>query len=191
MCFSLSLSNAAHAQTSSLPASAILGRYMAEVHPLGVELLFDNNGQTAPVYKLGLAFAGKIAEPGRISVWLGGELNIGGVANFARIEPGLFVKLTFEKLMPVRLVPFVRFGPVGGIDVIYAGRANYAIGDFGFKFGGGAHYFVTRNIGIGLETDIQLGGRFRSVDIGFANLSLINSGFYGYWDLLAGCIFTF
>jgi hypothetical protein len=194
------------AQTSQSAQSEKLGRFMAEVHPLGVELDFTDKSYSQAIFKLGLAFAGKIAEPGNISVWLGGELNIGGIANLAKIEPGLFVKLTFEKLVPFRLVPFFRAGIVGGIDVPYGVGAiatPYGVatvntgGDIGVEIGGGAHYFVTRNIGIGLETDLQFGGHFQSGSLdgqfqGVAfGVNVSGSGFIGYWDLLAGAVFTF
>jgi hypothetical protein len=184
----------ARAETPEAPKSVTLGRYLIEVNPLGLELLFappaglelflDAKGSHA-VYSLGLTFAGKVAERSRISVWLGGELDIGGIANFARIEPGLFLELTFEKWVPIRLVPFFRAGFIGSVDVIYGLLGDFAGGGIAFKCGGGAYYFITRHIGVGLETNIALGGHFQNFD------GVSDNGFLGYWDLRAGGAFTF
>jgi len=35
-----------------------------------------------------MRLAGKIAEPGKLTFWLGGEINVGGQYRFASIEPG-------------------------------------------------------------------------------------------------------
>jgi hypothetical protein len=167
------------------------------VQPLGVQVGFDANGNTLPIYKLNLDVSGRIAQTNALSIWLGGEFNIGGRANLALLEPGLFVTMTFEKLLHIPLVPFVRFGLSGGVDVYYTNQAvvgpvivgptfaNTTTGNFWFKFGGGVHYFVTRNIGFGAETDFALGGLF------YQNAGVNYSAFSGYWDLVTGMRFTF
>jgi hypothetical protein len=163
-----------------------LGKVLLGVHPLGVAVFFDDNGNSLAIYKLGLDAAGRIASTDKLTFWLGGEFNIGGRAHLADFEPGVFCIMTMEKLLKIPLVPELKFGLSGGIDVAYAGmngvNQNNTTGDFWVKFGGGIHYFVTRNIGLGLDTQFALGAAFDGNG---------NSGFRGYWDLLTGVRFAF
>lgn len=170
------------APAPSLPT----GRFLVDLHPLGLAVQFGNGGGSLAIYKLGLGFGGRIADLGKLTLWLGGEFNIGGRENYAALEPGVFVKLTFEKMMRIALMPFFKAGLAGGIDVFYAdGGNNFTVGDLGVKLGGGVHYFVTRNIGLGVESDLFFGGRFGNT------LGVSTSGFLGYWDFLAGAEFIF
>jgi hypothetical protein len=176
---------AAQVQTSG---SENLGKVLLGVHPLGVAVLFDENGNTVAIYKLGLDVAGRIASTNALTFWLGGEFNIGGRAHFAQLEPGVFCIMTMEKLLHIPLVPELKFGLAGAADVTY-GTPNAAgqtvtntTGNFFVKFGGGIHYFVTRNIGLGLDMDLALGAAFDGNG---------NSAFAGYWDLLTGLRFAF
>jgi hypothetical protein len=174
-----------------------LGRVWIGVHPLGGTFFFDNESSA---YKLGLDVLGRIADAGKLTLWLGGEFNIAGYSNYALIEPGIILQLTFEKLIPIPLVPHVRFGFAGGIDNYYGSGTCYqpgvglfpcnnyssTAGDFWFKFGGGVHYFIIRQIGLGLDTDFALGGQFYNDQVGNHH-----SAFRGYFDILAGAVFTF
>src|SRR5689334_1642380 len=63
-----------------------LGRVWIGVHPLGGSVFFDNESS---IYKLGFNVLGKIASAGKLTLWLGGELNLGGVGNYVLIEPGI------------------------------------------------------------------------------------------------------
>jgi hypothetical protein len=123
------------------------------------------------------------------------------VSNYALIEPGLVFQMTFERLLHIPLVPSVKVGFSGGIDSYYGGGTCYdtngvpfpcgqtsysTAGDFWFKFGGGVHYFLTRNIGLGIETNFALGAH-----IWDAGNGRTDSGFRGYVDFLTGAVFTF
>jgi hypothetical protein len=172
-----------------------LGRVWIGVHPLGGSAFFDNESS---IYKLGFNVLGKIANAGKLTFWLGGELNVGGVSNYVLIEPGIVFQITFEKLIKIPLVPHVRFGLSGGIDDYYGSGVctapgvppfpcndfNQVAGDFWAKFGGGVHYFIIRQIGLGIETNFGLGGQF------FDQNNVRHSAFRGYFDFLAGAVFS-
>jgi hypothetical protein len=174
-----------------------LGKVWIGVHPIGGAAFF--NGDDGAIYKFGFDVLGRIANAGKLTLWLGGELNLGGVANYALIEPGIVFQLSFERLLHIPLVPYVKTGFAGGIDVYYGGSdvchdpngnpfpCNHAAsaGDFWFKFGGGIHYFLTRNIGLGIETNFALGGHIYDTGNG------TGSYFRGYVDFLTGAVFTF
>src|SRR5262249_25463935 len=150
-------------------------------------------------YKFGFDVLGRIANAGKLTLWLGGEFNVGGVPNYALLEPGIVFQLSFERMLHIPLVPYVKTGFAGGIDVYYRHDTCYtsngapfvcnraaSAGDFWFKFGGGIHYFLTRNIGLGLETNFALGAHI--YDNGNNGT---NSYFRGYVDFLLGAVFTF
>ena len=63
--------------------------------------------------------------------------------------------LTFEKLIPIPLVPFARAG-VGG-DVLFYGNTA---GAFVLRFGGGVHYYLLKWLGLGVETNFTFGPGF-------------------------------
>ncbi len=160
------------------------GKFFATVHALGVATTFDF--PTFPIYKMALNFGGRIASLSKVTIWLGGELNIGGRENYALLEPGIFVMITLEKLLTIPLVPFVRAGIAGGAGVHFGYNnggfnGNTTDGAVWLKVGGGLHYFVTKNIGLGGETGFAFGPGFR-VD---PNNRLF-TGFSGYWEFLAG-----
>jgi hypothetical protein len=169
-----------------------LGKVLFDVQPVGVQISFDEHGNTVAIYKANLDVSGRIAQTNALSIWLGGEFNVGGRANLAVLEPGLFLTLTMEKLLHVALVPFVRFGFVGGINIYYSNQPIVGVtftdtttGAFGFKFGGGLHYFFNPHVGVGAQTDIELGGAF------YRNAGVVANAFQGYWDLVTGFRFTF
>jgi|GEM_PF-1918248 len=172
-------------RSSGTPRGAFVfpGKFFATVHVLGVQTSLDI--PTFPIYKMALNFGGKIADAGKVTIWLGGEINVGGRENFAQIEPGIFVMITLEKLLSIPLVPFVRAGIAGAAAVHYdlnnSVNANYTGGAVWLKVGGGMHYFVTKNIGLGGETGFGFGP-------GFArdNNNNLLIGFSGYWEFLAG-----
>ncbi len=201
----LSIAAAALLSASPSPAHAAiqksgeeqLGKVWIGVHPIGGSAFF--NDYDTGIYKFGFDVLGRIANAGKLTLWLGGELNIGGVANYALIEPGLVFQMTFEKMLHIPLVPHVRVGFSGGIDNFY-GRDTCHLpdgtpvlcdhystaGDFWFKFGGGVHYFLTRNIGLGIETNFAFGAYIWDTQVNGTD-----SRFRGYVDFLTGAVFTF
>jgi hypothetical protein len=168
------------------------GKIMLGVDPLGVQANFeDTYGGLGAAgfasYKLGLNFAGLIASTSKLSIWLGGEFNIGGHADLALLEPGIFVRLTLEKLLRIPLVPEVQAGFSGPIYIPYGFPNSYVAGAFQFKVGGGVYYYLTRHIGLGAETHFAFGPGFvKNVVTGG-----LGTGLSGYWDFLTGVRFAF
>ncbi len=170
------------------------GKVMIGVAPLGVSADFTNHyngyigyaGDGYGSYKFGFNVAGIIADMQKLTIWLGGELNFGGRAYFAQVEPGIFVQFTLEKLLRIPLVPIITAGVSGPIFKPY-GAGNPGLGGaFELKIGVGVYYFLTRHIGLGAETHLAFGPGF--VDDGFGGHNTI---FGGYFDFLAGAKFAF
>jgi hypothetical protein len=159
------------------------------VHPLGVQAWFNDDvafrgigaARVVGVYKLMVDFAGIVGRPGPLTVWLGGGFNVAtaGSVGSTLVEPWMFVILSFERLIKIPLVPFVRFGLSGG-----AIPQNPVVGTIGPKFGFGMHYWLTKNVGLGFETNFFFGAYL------FDNNGL-QAGFAGFWDFGAGARFAF
>jgi len=172
------------------------GKIMVGVRPLGMQLGFSEYGAPLPgitygigdrvVYKLGLDIAGIVGRFSKATLWLGGEVNVGGRGNFAFIEPGVFVMVTLEKLVTkFPLVPIVRAGVSGPISLPYGYDGATVYGAFQIKVGGGAYYFLTKNIGLGADLNFGFGP-------GFAKYTgSLHTGFAGFWDFGAGARFAF
>src|SRR5579871_1442851 len=71
------------------------GKLMLGGAPLGVQVFL--NSPTQATYKFAINFSGKIWENPKLTLWLGGEFNLGGVANLAQIEPGIFATITLDR----------------------------------------------------------------------------------------------
>jgi hypothetical protein len=125
-----------------------------------------------------------IAPLGFGGLWLGGGMNY--AAGFytcyvndcgGDLQLWAFVMLTFEKLIPIPLVPFARAG-IGGDVLFYASNA----GAFIFRFGGGVHYYLLKWLGLGVETNFTFGPGFYPNGV---------TQFYGSWDFGLGARFAF
>ncbi len=173
------------------------GKVMLGVRPLGVQLQFNDAwvgnypagyryalGDRA-LYKMAIDVAGIIASLSKVTIWLGGELNVGGRGNLAMVEPGLFVQVTLEKLLKIPLVPIVRGGVSGPIYVPYGFNGATTTGAFQLKLGGGVYYFLTKNIGLGADLAFAFGPGFTKVN------GVLITDFSGYWDFTAGARFAF
>jgi hypothetical protein len=169
------------------------GKVMLGVHPMGVQAWFTDDvafsgtglgrARVFGVYKLMVDFSGIIARPGPLTVWLGGGFNIAtaGEAGNTLLEPWMFVILSFERLIKIPLVPFVRFGFGGG-----AIPTDPVAGVVGGKMGFGMHYWLTKNVGLGFETNFFFGGfLFQN------NAGNLDSRFAGFWDFGLGARFAF
>lgn len=156
------------------------GKLMLGARPLGVQVFLRNGGGDAATYKFGIDFEGKLLDLSKLSLWLGGEFNLGGRDSLAQIEPGIFVMLTLEKLLHIPLVPLVTAGLTFPINVFTFGN-GFTLGGFGVKIGGGAYYFLTKNIGVGGDMHFAFAGAFGGVLGG-----PVGSGWLGFWDLTAG-----
>jgi hypothetical protein len=161
-------------------------------------------------FRLQLGYDYRVSTPGVYSVWIDAGINfgIGGGCSFAyqpnprlyayqcgygnngdSIEPFVGVKLKF-RVQPVPLVPYVR------IDGSFVGIVNRFCGDNGFAIGprvaGGIKYWLTKNVGLGLETGFLLGPAFYS---GVNIIGCQNYGshlaFYATWDMTFGADFAF
>ncbi len=160
------------------------GKMVLTLHPAGVQVGFINGGggptSGGVAYKLAIDIAGLLKDwqgPG-VGLYLGGGFNYAfTVANCIgcghELELWVFLRLQITRLN-IPLVPFVQAGVAGEI-LIYGLGAGVG-GGAGFRLGGGMHYWLTKHIGLGFETNFNLGG----VGVGGA------SGFFGYWDFLLG-----
>jgi hypothetical protein len=173
----------AHAQVQSQGPEVFPGKLEASVEPIGAQAGFVNRSPTG--YKLLADFAGLIAPVGFGGVWLGGGLNYSYGLSYCYFNDcggvfGLwvFAMMTFEKLIPIPLVPFARAG-VGGDVLLYSATA----GAFIFRVGGGAHYYILKWLGLGLETNFSFGPGFYPNGVGTL--------FYGHWDFGMGARFNF
>lgn len=162
------------------------GKLMLGVRPIGGGLVFGGGPGFGGVYKVGIDFAGRLKEFSKASLWLGGELNVGGRGNFAMVEPGVFVMVTLEKLLNIPLVPLVSFGISGPVYIPFGFNGAYLYGAFQVKFGGGLYYFLTKNIGLGFDLHFGAGAGF------FKDAAdRLFYGFQGSADFLAGARFAF
>ena len=195
----LVLPSLAHAEIQKNGPEEWPGKVMIGVRPLGAQLQFNQAWtlNTNPLYRYGVTdyfmykaaidIAGIIASPSKVTIWLGGEINFGGRGNLALAEPGLFVQLTLEKLLKIPLVPMVRLGFAGDAYVPYGFPGATAAGAILFKFGAGVFYFLTKHVGLGLDTDFAVGAGMTKV----FNSGSLSYGFTGYWDLVLGARFAF
>jgi hypothetical protein len=169
---------AAQPSTSTSNSQRWPGKLALGLRPLGVQLALAEN--TFAIYKSNLDFAGRVLETPALSLWIGGELGVGGRENLALIEPGVFVRLTFEKAVPIPLVPFFQAGVSGLVWVIYGNNVSGTAGALEFKFAGGFDYYFVPKVAFGMQTTFAFGPGFSSSNNG------TRVGFAGYWDLLAG-----
>ncbi len=181
---------------AATPARAEIQAHGPEVWPGKLQLGFSPMGfqagfvnQAPGGYKLMADVSGLIAQPGKLSLWLGGGMNftagvygcyvVNAVSNCGEdLQLWAFVMLTFEKFIPIPLVPFARAG-VGG-DVLFYGNTA---GAFILRFGGGAYYWLQKWVGLGLETNFTFGPGFYGGNAGTL--------FYGTWDFGLGARFAF
>lgn len=177
----------ARAQIQTKGPELFPGKLQIGFNPVGIQAGLVN--QAPGGYKLMGDVAGLIAQPGKLSLWLGGGLNYTAGFYGCYVANGLndcggdlqlwaFVMLTFEKLLPIPLVPFARAG-VGG-DVLFYGNTA---GAFVLRFGGGAYYYLLKWLGLGLETNFTFGPGFYGGGAGTL--------FYGTWDFGLGARFAF
>jgi hypothetical protein len=177
------------------------GKFSIGFHPIGVQAAFDSRSTGG--YKLDMDFAAMLKSADKVSIWLGGGLSYAhpsyscGVAFVGcghDIGFRVFVRITLEKLLKIPLVPYVEAG-LGGEVLAFAnvpnGFSNLG-GAVPFRVGGGLHYFLLKNLGVGVETNIAFGpGIYPAV--GTINCGNNNTciAFYGHWDMLFGAQFAF
>jgi hypothetical protein len=184
-------------EPTTLPATApevAPSRFALGVNPLGPAVLFGNNGFKLPLYWMGVNFGVRVLSRPKMSLWLGAELNLGGEpvpedgAQALVIEPGLFAKLSFDRVLRIPLVPYFKVGVAGGTyDQHGSPYAFAAWGGVVAKVGGGFQYFVTRHVGIGAETNLGLGAVIPPPGFG----GTTSAGFIGTWDLQTTLVFAF
>jgi hypothetical protein len=170
----------AHAESQQWPGKLLLG-----LQPLGTQVTLVQPGLDANAFfKSNLDFAGRVYEGSAISLWIGGELGVGGREHLAFVEPGLFTRVTFEKLLHIPLVPFVQLGVTGSAYVGYADNLTATVGFIGGKVGGGVDYYLTRRIALGMQTDFAFGSVIATGN------GRTQTEFAAYWDLTAGMRFA-
>jgi len=184
MAAALLAASPARAEVQTKGPQVFPGKLQIGVHPIGWQQGF--NDFTPSGYKLMADIAGLIAPVGFGGVWLGGGLNytVGFYSCRRNADCGgdlqlwMFVMLTFEKLIPIPLVPFARAGAGG--DVLFY---NDVAGAFILRVGGGVHYYLLKWLGLGLETNFTFGPGFFPNGVG--------THLYGNWDFGLGARFAF
>jgi hypothetical protein len=159
------------------------GKLALSIEPAGFQLGWKERTPTG--YKAQIDFAGVVAPVDFGSVWLGAGMHFTyGTNRCYVVECGkdfglwLFAMMTFENLIPLPLVPFVRVG-VGGDVLFYDDIAGAPVG----RVGAGLHYYFYRWLGVGGETNLAAGPGLYPKGIG----TLL----YGYWDFSVGVRFNF
>jgi hypothetical protein len=179
----------ARAEIQKSGSQVFTGRFLLGIHPVGGQIRFE--GLSVAGYKFSADFSGKIKETDKLTLWLGGGLAYAlGTYGFAFGNHGLslnaFLTLTFEKLVKIPLVPFVRAG-IGGDILLYSSTAgNLAGGAFTFRVGTGVHYYIIKALGLGVETHFTFGPGFYPSAITPGGGVGTNTAFFGNWDFLAG-----
>jgi hypothetical protein len=174
----------ARAQIQTSGPQAWPGKLQVGVHPIGGQYGFSTDREPSG-YRATVDIAGLLKEFDKLSLWLGGgaAFTHGGfvACNFCdnSVDFWVFVELSLEKLFNIPLVPFFRAGPGGGV-LIYS-HDNF--GMFLFRVGSGIHYYLTKNIGLGAEMNVNFGA-------GFFNAP-VNTDFFGTWDGELGARFAF
>lgn len=183
MAVALLASAPASAQIQTKGPEVFPGKLQVGFSPIGWQEGFVNRAPSG--YKLNADIAGLIAQPGQLSLWLGGGVNYAAGFYYCYVNDcggdlqlWAFVMLSFEKLIPIPLVPFARAG-VGG-DVLFY---NAVAGAFVLRLGGGAYYYLLKWLGLGIETNFTFGPGFYPNGAGTL--------FYGTWDFGLGARFAF
>lgn len=192
--FSSSLASVARADIQKEGSQVWPGKFQVGFHPLGGQVAWNTSSIAG--YKITADIAGLIAQPGSTSLWLGGGINYSAglyycydynrgttLASYGcghDVQFFVFVMVTLEKLVTkIPLVPFVRAGLTGDA-LVFAGDVG---GAFALRVGGGAHYWLLKWVGVGVETNFTFGPGF-----GLANRGTF---FYGTWDFNVGARFAF
>jgi len=178
------------------------GKFTVGFHPIGVQVAFE--GRSTGGYKLDADFAALLKSMDKMSIWLGGGLSYANPSYSCSVAFAgcahdigfrVFVRITLEKLLKIPLVPYVEAG-LGGDILAYASQAGGGSnlgGGVPLRVGGGIHYWLLKNLGVGLETNFAFGPGIYpavgSINCGGANTTCI--GFYGNWDFLLGARFAF
>jgi hypothetical protein len=183
------------------------GKFMIGFHPLGFQAAFD--GFSTGGYKLSLDIAYRVKEWEKLSLWFGGDLSYtvplytcsdinaapGHMAGCAHdLGLLLLVRLTFEKLLKLPLVPYVDIAL--GADVLlflgspHTNAGTNVAGGIPLRIGAGMHYWIIKYLGVGFETHFALGpGVYPSVGQQvdrFCPPNATCTEFFGYWDFLLG-----
>jgi hypothetical protein len=158
----------------------VFNKIQIGLHPLGFQV--DSGGPNG-WYKFAFDFSGRLGGQ-RVSVWLGGGLNYAftGGPNHD-VQPWMFIMLTFERLINIPLVPLLQFGL--GSDVFIDRNGNVQTASLAFRVGVGFHYWLTRNVGVGVENHFTAGPQF---DPNFNPTRVYG---YGTWDMVFGVRFAF
>jgi hypothetical protein len=173
--------------------SQIFNRFQLGIHPGGAQVRFDD--RSVGGYKFALDFAGKVKDTDKLTLWIGGGFNytFGTYTTPPQnhdLQVWAFAMLTLEKLLKIPLVPFVRFG-IGGDILLYETLVgNLAGGAFIFRLGGGIHYYIIRQLGLGFETNFTVGPGFYPAGVVPGGVGTVTS-FYGNWDFMFGARVAF
>jgi hypothetical protein len=190
----LSATGSAHAAAELEKAGAeqFPGKLALGIHALGFQAPFDDRAPGG--YELHVDLAGRAKKLGKAgSLWVGGGLSYAhpsytcatpnGCAHDVAVE--LFVRVTLERLLNIPLVPFLEAG-LGGDVLGYSSYSNVG-GGVPIRVGAGFHYYVLKQLGLGLETNFAFGPGFYPAATQFCGAGRATCvGLFGHWDVLAG-----
>jgi hypothetical protein len=149
----------------------------------------DTNGGVGG-FKVGFEISVRLAEFRWGSVWLGAGLNYVGLPSTTDyphdFQPWLFTKLTFEKRVRFRLVPFISLGVAGDVFRRQSpASTEIDSGAFVFRVAVGADYWFVKWFALGLESVVTVGPRFSPYSGG------IYTDLYGTVDIVGALRFAF
>jgi hypothetical protein len=170
------------------------GKFQVGFHPFGVQVRFD--GLSTGGYHMDMDFSFRFLTLDKVALWAGAGFNWTHPSYSCGFNPtGCaydlqlwgFLMFTFEKLMRIPLVPFAQAGV--GVDILpypTPTAGTQTGGALAFRIGGGVHYWIVKNVGLGAETHFAVGpGFYPSIALGTAP-SGTNVSSYGNWDFVLG-----
>jgi hypothetical protein len=198
----LSVSSVAQADIQKYGSEEFPGKMELSAH-IGAQsgLVGYNGGGTPGGFKFLADFSYHIESRFNGLLWLnagvnfvlgGGGCTLQGACGFGAggdtAEPHAGIKLKWKT--PIPLVPYMK------ADVVFIGIFARFCGDNGFSpgaaVGGGAKYFLTKNIGVGLETNFTFGPAFYGGTNGCPDGAYpSHTEFYLSFDIGAGGEFIF
>lgn len=178
-----------YAQVQTKGQQVYPGKFTVGLHPLGFQVQNDVGSGASGLFKLSLDFGGLVRNTDKLGIWVVGQLGyspysvgtgfFGPAYYYHDVQLSVLAILTFEKLVNIPLVPEVIVGWAFDF-LLYPGGTGVA---FGPRFGGGFHYYLTKNVGLGVESAFTIGPAIRP--------SPIANGVYFSWDMLFGARFNF
>jgi hypothetical protein len=190
-----SIGGAAHAEIQKWGPQVWPGRYQVGFHPFGAQVRFD--GLSTGGYHMDIDFSLRFVSFEKFAMWVGGGFNWAHPSYSCRpfnstgcahdFQLWAFLMITFEKLIRFPLVPFVQAG-IGGDILPYTltdGTTETGAA-LAIRLGGGVHYWLIKNLGLGLESHFTAGPGFYPTRMIVGSGTGTTVASYGNWDIVFG-----